>query len=284
MSHRFDAPWISGAHLYGNAGLGVIGSLIPATGDNGAGYAYNDLSLPADSSKEICGRITAWPSNGTLFAYEDTSFEYSALSDGTDSFQYQLYVDGVATGAPATVNLYVGSVPVDIAGSLGTAAASGYSAGINAATSIAATIGAASATGFAAGVNGHITLQASIGSAVASGHQAAISTGSSITINCAPGTAIASGHSASISSASSTGINCSVGNAIASGLTAAIYAADFVNCSMGAAVASGFQASVSNQNYIRAPAGKGPIPLSAEGNRPRQSSQYRPGNTGGRRL
>ena len=283
MSHRFDAPWISGAHLYGNAGGGVIGSLIPATGDNGAGYTYNDLSFPADNAKEICGRITAWPASGVLTAYEDTSFEFAA-ADGAYSFVYQLYVDGVATGAPATVNLYVGSVPVDIAGSLGTAAASGYSAGINAATSIAATIGAASATGFAAGVNGHITLQASIGSAVASGHQAAISTGASVTINCAPGTAIASGHSASISSASSTEINCSVGNAIASGVAAAIYAADFVNCSMGAAFAAGFQASVSNQNYIRAPAGQGPIPLSADGYRPPQSSQYRPGNTGGRRL
>lgn len=253
MSHRFDAPWISGAHLYGDAGLGVLGSLIPSTGDNGAGYTYNDLSLPADNTKEICGRITTWPASGALTAYEDTSFEFIA-ADGAYSFAYQLYVDGVATGSPSTVSLYVGSVPVEIAASLGTA----------------------SASGFTAGINSSVTIAASIATAVASGHQAAISTGSSVTINGAPGIAIASGYSASISSESSTVINCSVGNAIASGLTAAIYAADFVNCSMGTAVASGFQASVSNQNYIRAPYGSGPTLI--------YPTTTRPSNTGGIRY
>ena len=107
---------ISGALLIGETGLGVLGSAIPATGDNGAGYAYNDLSLPADNSKEICGRITTWPSAGTLFAYEDTSFDFTA-PDGAYSFQYQLYVDGVATGSPTTVNLQVGVGPQQLTAS-----------------------------------------------------------------------------------------------------------------------------------------------------------------------
>jgi hypothetical protein len=92
----------------GDLGFGVLGSEIAATGDNGPGYAYNDLSLPADANKEVCGQITTWPSAGTLFAYEDTSFTFSGAPDGTYTFQYQLYVDGVATGSPATVTLTVG--------------------------------------------------------------------------------------------------------------------------------------------------------------------------------
>lgn len=88
---------------------GVLGSLIPSTGNDGAGYAYNDLSLPADANKEIRGKLTAWPSAGTLFAYEDTSFTFTGAPDGIYTFQYQLYVDGVATGSPTTATLTVGN-------------------------------------------------------------------------------------------------------------------------------------------------------------------------------
>lgn len=112
MSIRVDTvSLISGAIVCGNRGLGVIGSLIPASGDHGPGYTYNDLSLPADNDKEICGRITTWPTGGALTAYEDTSFEYSGT---TDTFQYQLYVDGVAVGTPATVTLQVGAATAQI--------------------------------------------------------------------------------------------------------------------------------------------------------------------------
>jgi hypothetical protein len=98
-----------GQRVCGTPKSGVLGSLIPSTGDNGAGYTYNDLSLPADNTKEICGRITSWPSAGTLTAYEDTSFEFSGAPDGAYAFQYQLYVDGVAVGSPSTVSLSVGT-------------------------------------------------------------------------------------------------------------------------------------------------------------------------------
>lgn len=108
MSLRIDSTeWLAGSVLIGETGLGVLGSAIPSTGDNGAGYCYNDLSLPADNTKEICGRITTPPATGTLTAYEDTSFLYTG-PDGTHTFQYQLYVDGVATGSPTTVTLNVG--------------------------------------------------------------------------------------------------------------------------------------------------------------------------------
>ena len=109
MSIRVDtSSWITGAIVVGNRGLGVLGASIPATGDNGASFLYNDLSLPADNGKEICGRITSWPASGTLAAYEDGSFDFSGAADGTYSFQYTLLVDGVSNGT-GTVSLQVGS-------------------------------------------------------------------------------------------------------------------------------------------------------------------------------
>jgi hypothetical protein len=109
MSHRHDSSLITSAHLFGGGGLGVLAENIPSTGENGGSYLYNDLSLPADNGKEICGRITSWPSDGNLFAYEDGSFEFTIAPDGSYTFIYQLYVDGVATGSPTTVSLFIGT-------------------------------------------------------------------------------------------------------------------------------------------------------------------------------
>lgn len=123
MSLRIDtSEWISGALLIGNTGLGVIGSLIPSEGDNGAALAYNDLSLPADADKEIRIEILTRPSAGTLFVNEDTSFTFSG-PDGAYSFSYRLYVDGVATGSPVTVSLSVGLVTHSTSGALSAGAA-----------------------------------------------------------------------------------------------------------------------------------------------------------------
>lgn len=110
-SVRVDtASLIVGAVVCGDRGHGVLGSQIPATGENGASFLYNDLSLPADADKEIRGLITRWPAAGVLYVYEDGSFTYTGPS--TD-FEYQLYVDGVAVGAPQTVTL---SMAVALAG------------------------------------------------------------------------------------------------------------------------------------------------------------------------
>jgi len=95
--------------VLGTPHTGVTGANIPSAGTNGAGYVYNDLALPGDAAKEICGRITTWPSTGVLRAYEDTSFIYTPVGDGAQSFQYQLYVDGVAIGSPQSVTLNIGS-------------------------------------------------------------------------------------------------------------------------------------------------------------------------------
>lgn len=113
MSIRVDSsPLIPGSVVVGTPGLGVLGSDIPSTGDSGPGYAYEDL-IAGDDTKEIRGLIVSWPTNGTLRAYEDTSFTYDGSSD---TFQYQLYVDGVSRGSVVTHTLLIGVYDVALAG------------------------------------------------------------------------------------------------------------------------------------------------------------------------
>lgn len=109
---------VGGKRILGTPKTGVLGSLIPSTGDSGAGFLYNDLSLPADDSKEIRGEIIDWPSSGVLVAYEDSSFSFTGAPDDTYSFTYQLYVDGVLTGSVVTVTLQVGPVTHSATGAI----------------------------------------------------------------------------------------------------------------------------------------------------------------------
>lgn len=140
MSLRVDtSPLISGALVCGNRGLGVLGSAVPSTGDNGAGYLYNDLSLPADANKEVRGLILTQPSAGTLYAYEDSSFEFTGAPDGSYTFTYRLYVDGADTGV-GTVNLQVGS-PVAVVSATTSLPAFSGSASQSASAAIAAVTG-----------------------------------------------------------------------------------------------------------------------------------------------
>lgn len=184
--------------ICGTPKCGVLGSTIPSSGANGPGYTYNDLALPGDAGKDICGRITTWPATGTLFAYEDTSFDYTPAGDGAESFQYQLYVDGVAVGAPQTVTLTSGASSTTINGIVGSAAASGFTASVATNVTIYASVGSAGASGATATITtaGTTTVSASVGSAAASGFTAVVDQG--CTISVAVGSASASGFTASV--------------------------------------------------------------------------------------
>lgn len=96
------ADW---SDILGSPYVGVLGSLIPTTGEHGGGYAASSVE-PEDANKEIRGLVTTWPTLGTLFAFEDTSFTYDGESD---TFAWQMYVDGVAVGSPQTVTITVGA-------------------------------------------------------------------------------------------------------------------------------------------------------------------------------
>ena len=105
MSIRVDSSsLITGAVVVGDPGLGVLAEAVPSTGEHGAGYLYASLEFPADTGKEVRGLITTWPTLGTLTAFEDSSFEYDGASD---TFAFQMYVDGVAVGTPQTVTVTV---------------------------------------------------------------------------------------------------------------------------------------------------------------------------------
>lgn len=148
-----SSGWRTGKTLVGPSGFGVLGSSVPSAGISGPGYAYTSLSLPADANKEICGRITSWPSVGTLYAYDDTSFVYTPPGSGYayTSFNWQLYVDSVAVGSPVTVTLSVGGM----AATVGAAVAAGATAQIVATPTdqiVDAGIGNAIAAGSAAAV------------------------------------------------------------------------------------------------------------------------------------
>lgn len=111
MSYRFDSTLIPGAYHLGNRGLGVLGSIIRAstgTGDHGPGYLFNDLT-GADDAKEIRGLVLTQPSAGAFFAYEDGSFTLADAPDGTYTFTYRLFADGVDSGT-ATAAITIGTV------------------------------------------------------------------------------------------------------------------------------------------------------------------------------
>ena len=106
MSIRVDSSsLIPGAVVVGDPGLGVLAELVPSTGEHGPGIAYTWLG-PAEGGKEVRVLITQWPEVGSLFVWEDTSFEYN----GPGGTAYaQLYVDGQPVGTPQPVTMVVGA-------------------------------------------------------------------------------------------------------------------------------------------------------------------------------
>lgn len=101
---------IAGKIVVGVAGHGVLAQLVPSAGDHGPGLAFSSLSFPADNGKEIRVFITTQPTLGTLYVFEDTSFTFLG-PNGTHTFQYQVYVDGVALGTPQPATVNVGASP-----------------------------------------------------------------------------------------------------------------------------------------------------------------------------
>lgn len=162
MSLRVDsASLIAGALVCGNRGLGVLGADVPSSGDNGPGYLFNDLSLPADANREVRGLIVAPPAAGTFLAYEDSSFEFYGAPDGVYSFTYRLFVDGSDLGT-ADVELRVGTVTHDAGGAL--AGGGSVLSGAAAHVAVHAAAGAMSGSGAAlAGVADHQAAQPPVG-------------------------------------------------------------------------------------------------------------------------
>jgi hypothetical protein len=108
-SYGGTPPGITGTH-YGGWRLGTPGASVPAAGDDGPGYLYAGLSLPADAATEVRGPITRWPS-GTFDVLEDSSFDYLGP---TDYALYALYVDGVASTADIGYGPGIGRIDLNV--------------------------------------------------------------------------------------------------------------------------------------------------------------------------
>lgn len=108
MSVRYGPPLIADSVVYGDPGLGVLGSVIratTATGPHGAGLLYNDWDA-GDDDKEFRALVVTPPASGTLSVNEDGSFTLGGAADGTYTLVYRLFVDGVDLGtATATFNV-----------------------------------------------------------------------------------------------------------------------------------------------------------------------------------
>ena len=117
MSHLVSSsPPISGAHTVKQyAGFGILGSAIPATGDNGGSPVLNDA---ISSTAEYYWRVETLPDAGTLTIYPDLSYLLVGASDGVHPWVYRLFENGIDQGT-ATVTERIGVFPhlVGIAGS-----------------------------------------------------------------------------------------------------------------------------------------------------------------------
>lgn len=112
MSFRVSStPLLSGAFAVSPyAGLGVLGSDIPSEGDNGPSPLLNDGIV---ASSEYAWYLDTPPSAGALTLYPDGTFIWDAVgvADGTYTFTYRLYEDGIDSGI-GTVYLSAGTTTV----------------------------------------------------------------------------------------------------------------------------------------------------------------------------
>lgn len=117
-SLRIDtSELIAGALVIGETGLGVLGGVVPSSGEYGPSCLYSSLSLPADASTEIRGLVIATPSAGVLFIWEDGSFTLTGAPDGAYTFTIRVYAAGVDLGA-AVVSMSIGALASALSGAL----------------------------------------------------------------------------------------------------------------------------------------------------------------------
>lgn len=124
MSHKYGSSLVPGAHHYGRGGLGALVSLIPQSGEVGAGYLANEAADPANAGKEIRGLILTVPNSGIFTVGELSEFTLTSASDGIHTFTYQVYLDGV-DGGIGTGTIIVGVAAMSGSTSMGNYSASG---------------------------------------------------------------------------------------------------------------------------------------------------------------
>lgn len=96
-------------------GHGIQAQNVPATGDNGAGYLYNDIAeYSFTATDELRGQILTLPAAGTFTPYEDSSFSFTGAPDGVYTFTYRGFRNGVSYG-DYTVTMTIGAQAATVA-------------------------------------------------------------------------------------------------------------------------------------------------------------------------
>ena len=117
MSHIVSASApITSAHtvkLY--VGFGILGADIPTTGDNGGSPVINDSPV---STSEYHWRLETAPSSGTVTIYPDLAFTHTGAADGTWTWQYRLFEDGISVGVATITDVLGAAISLLISNSL----------------------------------------------------------------------------------------------------------------------------------------------------------------------
>lgn len=114
-----------GRRVLGTPNVGLLASQIiseTATGDNGAGLLYDEAL--ANTNKQLRLNITSTPASGSLFVYENGSFELTGAADGSYAISYQYFVDNVLGGSD-TATVTVGAANASASAGTGTSTGSG---------------------------------------------------------------------------------------------------------------------------------------------------------------
>ena len=111
-------PWIAGACLVGNTGLGVLVEDVPTNGPDGPPFGLPDLDV-TDAGAEVRWLIFNFPKAGVLDAREDGSFIFSGAPPGLYSFYVVAFLRGQRRNAKlVTINFNAPSVTINITLSL----------------------------------------------------------------------------------------------------------------------------------------------------------------------
>ena len=145
----------AGKRILGTPNVGILSATIAAetaTGDNGHGLLYDDSLISGNAGKQLRCRITAWPSAGALFVYENGSVDFSGAPDGSYTIGYAVDADA-AQVATDSATVLVGAVNSSAAAGTGTAtgAGTGGAASAGAAGSANASAGTGTSTGSGSG-------------------------------------------------------------------------------------------------------------------------------------
>lgn len=114
MSHLVSSsPPIASAHTVKRyAGFGILGADIPTGGTSGVSPVINDSPL---AGSEYHWRLETAPASGTVTIYPDLTFAHTGAADGTWTWQYRLFEDGIDKGVATVTDIFSAVVSLIIA-------------------------------------------------------------------------------------------------------------------------------------------------------------------------